>query len=368
MRKRRLIAIIVGPLFVPVGFLFGYLADWPGLQTLRPHRVSRIFEIRSLRMSAEDLEDLRKRIMAEYRWREDWTGLRGIRLRAVGKHRIEVLEPKPLGLSDVELGAKVEADQHLIRSAERLRFRLLADQEVEREAKTRGITPSGCKWYPVAKGSEKSLDGRSSVLVWLEDGFDITGSYLANVGKTYDDKGLRAISFVLDDRGAKLFGRLTGLNEGRRLAIILDGQVQSAPVIQSRIDKRGIITGGSDGFTEREQDELIEALSTGIFLLPRVPLVSEKLVDGRAAGDTAKALAAMILFLVGVGVTLIGGVWFLQAAFTKSVWWGLACLFIPFVGVVFLVWHFRAALIPSATALLGAGMYVVAAFLAKAGG
>jgi SecD/SecF fusion protein len=56
---------------------------------------------------------------------------------------------------------------------------------------------------------------------------------------TRDNIGRPEIAFSLDNQGAETFGKITEANVGRQLAIILDGELQTAPVIKSPI------TGGS---------------------------------------------------------------------------------------------------------------------------
>jgi preprotein translocase subunit SecD len=75
--------------------------------------------------------------------------------------------------------------------------------------------------------------------------------------------GERAVAFELDKRGARLFGDLTGNNTGRMLAIVLDGNVLSAPRVNSRIEGHGIIAGGPGGFTQQETDYLVSTLNAG---------------------------------------------------------------------------------------------------------
>jgi hypothetical protein len=59
---------------------------------------------------------------------------------------------------------------------------------------------------------------------------------------------------------------------------------------------------------------------------------------------------------------LIGGIWFLIAAFRESIWWGLACLFFPIVQFFFLFAHWQSAKRPFGLQLLGI-IFVVAGFL-----
>jgi hypothetical protein len=71
-----------------------------------------------------------------------------------------------------------------------------------------------------------------------------------------------------------------------------------------------------------------------------------------------------ILILLGWLIALIGSIWFLVVAFQESVLWGLACLFIPFVGLVFLVMHFDRAAKPFFISLAGSILAVIGALAA----
>ena len=80
----------------------------------------------------------------------------------------------------------------------------------------------------------------------------VTGRELKSAGVTRDENGRPAVSFNLNAAGAQKFGRLTEDNIGRLLAIVLDGQVESAPRLNSRITDNGIITGGGAGLLPRK--------------------------------------------------------------------------------------------------------------------
>jgi len=74
------------------------------------------------------------------------------------------------------------------------------------------------------------------------------------------------VSLDLTDRGGKIFGMITGKNVGKRLAIILDGIVRSAPVIREKI------LGGSaqisGGFSHSEATDLAIVLRVGALPAP----------------------------------------------------------------------------------------------------
>jgi len=273
--------------------------------------VSLLYEINKDEVPAESRTGLTERTTDVVRKRLDPEGVRELTIRAMGQYRFEVQMPKPAGADDQDVNALVEEAKRKVGRVGRLEFRLLADEKIEREARATGKWPSGCKWYPVARESREKLDKRDKVLVRIDDGFDLTGSYLAGVGRGFDKNNRPAVSFSFNARGAKRFGRLTSQNINKRLAIILDGQVQSAPVIKSRIDKAGIIEGGTKGFGKAEQDELVAVLNAGS-LDASLTLLSEKVVGGQMGEENIqKAIRAIVW--AGILVLSFMAVYYLAA-------------------------------------------------------
>jgi beta-lactamase regulating signal transducer with metallopeptidase domain len=81
-------------------------------------------------------------------------------------------------------------------------------------------------------------------------------------------KGEFVIGFEFDDRGAARFGDLTANNIGCPLAMLVDDQVVSASVIQSKITKQGIIDGR---FTVKEVADMVGHLCAGMVPPPASP-------------------------------------------------------------------------------------------------
>jgi preprotein translocase subunit SecD len=88
----------------------------------------------------------------------------------------------------------------------------------------------------------------------------VTGRDLRSARPSLDENNRPAVSFTLTSDGATKFGKVTGDNVGRALAIILDGRVQSAPRIDSRITSDGRISGS---FTQEEVQNLALILRSG---------------------------------------------------------------------------------------------------------
>ncbi len=88
----------------------------------------------------------------------------------------------------------------------------------------------------------------------------VTGRDLRNARPSRDEFGKWETDFTLSQEAARRFGQYTESNVGNRMAIILDGQVRTAPTIQSRIDDSGRITGAG---TEAEAADLSLVLKSG---------------------------------------------------------------------------------------------------------
>ncbi|HAW49429.1 TPA: protein translocase subunit SecD [bacterium] len=118
---------------------------------------------------------------------------------------------------------------------------------------------------------------------------EMTGEYLTDawVSRT-DQVGLGmglGISFSLDSIGGRKFAKITGENVNKKLAIILDGKVKSAPVIRTRIpDGMGIIEGN---FTMEEASDLTIVLRAGTLPAP-VNIVENKTVGASLGHDAVK--------------------------------------------------------------------------------
>jgi len=108
------------------------------------------------------------------------------------------------------------------------------------------------------------------------------------------------VALEFNARGAKLFDELTAHNVGKRMAIILDNTVYSAPVIRERISGgRASITGN---FSINEAKDLAIVLRAGALPAP-VNVIEERTIgptvgeDSIKAGLTATALAAAFIFV-----------------------------------------------------------------------
>ncbi len=121
----------------------------------------------------------------------------------------------------------------------------------------------------------------------------ITGRDLRNARPTLDENNQPAVSFSLNSAGADKFGRLTSQNIGRQLAIVLDGRIESAPVIEGRIYDEGRISGS---FTQQEVQDLSLTLRSGA-LPASLTYLEERTVGPTLGADSIRA---------GITASLVG--------------------------------------------------------------
>ena len=135
----------------------------------------------------------------------------------------------------------------------------------------------------------------------LEERVAIAGEHIRDARMAFNpDTNEPVVNFKLDDKGARLFGDMTRNNIGRPLAIVLDGEVITAPVIRSAIGASGEISGG---FTTTEASNLALLLRAGALPVP-LYVVEERTVgsDAIAMGLTTGLLGAamVIAFMIGL--------------------------------------------------------------------
>jgi preprotein translocase subunit SecD len=141
--------------------------------------------------------------------------------------------------------------------------------------------------------------GRGRMLYMVEKKPTLTGGALVNASTqpSQDDPSSLEVAFQLNREGGLIFSRFTGENIGRRIAIVLDEKVRSAPVVQTKIPGgQGRITGR---FTDEEAADLAIVLRAGALPAP-VQVIEERTVGPSLGRDSlrASARAATIAFVV----------------------------------------------------------------------
>ncbi len=127
----------------------------------------------------------------------------------------------------------------------------------------------------------------------------LDGSMITNARVAYDENNRPAVAFELNSAGAKRFADFSGSSIGKRMAIVLDNKIYSAPTIQARISSSGQITGN---FTPEEATDLAITLRSGA--LPAPLAVLEKRSVGPSLG--ADSIRYSMMALIGGFVLVVG--------------------------------------------------------------
>jgi preprotein translocase subunit SecD len=172
--------------------------------------------------------------------------------------------------------------QDVIGATAQMQFRLVSDRlrvsdYVDSNGNTRGALPDGV---------ELLLDRKTKEPMLVETRVIMTGDMLQTARVDFNSQfGQPTIAFELTDKGKSLFSNATMENVGRRLAIVLDKSVQSAPVIKGQISGgKGIIEGS---FTNDEAKDLALVLRSGALPAP-LKIINKYVVGPTLGQDTIR--------------------------------------------------------------------------------
>jgi preprotein translocase subunit SecD len=180
-----------------------------------------------------------------------------------------------------------------------------ASEELLRAKYPDGLLPGTEIVLEKERGTDRVL---SAYLVPEAD--DITGDYLTDARVGFDNRRNEwQVNFTWSAEGGRIFGELTAKSIGRQLAIILDGLVYSAPVIQDRISRQGVITGR---FSSQEAADLAVILRAGALPIP-VYIEEERTIgpalggDSIASGVRASVVGLLLVVLFSIGYYRLSG-------------------------------------------------------------
>ena len=164
------------------------------------------------------------------------------------------------------------------------------------------------RWAEAPEGVGAQLYRRLYV---LEERPFMTGEYLENATAGRDPQYNQTIvSFELSRRGGRIFEQFTGANIGNRIAIVLDGQVYSAPVVRSRIGAQGQIELGQASL--QEANDLALVLRAGALPAP-LRIIEEQTIgptlgaDAIQQGKIAGIIGVLLVVLIMVGYYRFAG-------------------------------------------------------------
>lgn len=162
----------------------------------------------------------------------------------------------------------------------------------------------------------------------------LDGSAISSASPARDNNGKYVVNFTLNSDGAQQFGNFTSKNIGKRLAIVLDGKVYSAPVVRARISDSGQISGN---FDKNSAADLSITLKSGA--LPASMEVIEKRGVGPSLGaDSIKA--SLIALVSGFAMVVV----FMVLYYNIAGFIAVSALFVNIVLIVAVMSLFGATL------------------------
>jgi SecD/SecF fusion protein len=172
--------------------------------------------------------------------------------------------------------------------------------------KIQQLIPNTIKFLWAVKPTENTADPSDQVLelfvIKTSRGgkAPLTGEVITDARQDLDQSARPSISMQMNSNGAKNWRRLTSTNIGRRVAIVLDNYVYSAPFVQNEIPNgNSQITGE---FTIEEAQDLANILKAGT--LPAPTTIVEDVVIGPTLGKVAQSqgfqsiMAGLIIVLM----------------------------------------------------------------------
>lgn len=163
--------------------------------------------------------------------------------------------------------------------------------------------------WQIARWMDRQGISAIETLMVINPALDILGEDLSFAASTFDENGRPAVAFNLTDSGSPRFRALTTNNapvgtRQRRLGIVLDDTLLSAPSILQPISKEGRITGN---FTREEVRRLVDILEAGQLPAALTPQpIAENQVDATLGADTIRkgvwaigtSLALVLIFIL----------------------------------------------------------------------
>ncbi|GAB6094619.1 protein translocase subunit SecD [Desulfatiferula olefinivorans] len=242
-------------------------------------------EVTRIKKSSADqaLETIRNRI--------DEFGVSEPDIRKQGENRILIQLP---GIRDTK-NAK-----DLIGKTAVLEFRLVDEAHDVQQALRNGPPPGSEILYEMVKNPATGTSVKGTPYLIKKEVL-LTGEALTDARLSFDSMDNEYfVSIDFDRKGGKEFARITGENVNKRLAIVLDNTVYSAPVIQMRIPGGHARITGS--FTQEEGKVLAIALRAGALPAP-VEILEERTVGPTLGMDSIRK--GLLSMAIGGGLVIL---------------------------------------------------------------
>ncbi|MDP3730806.1 MAG: protein translocase subunit SecD [Candidatus Omnitrophota bacterium] len=242
-----------------------------------------VLRVDTAKVPLETRKDAIERAMEIIRNRIDQFGVGEMSIQRQGKDNIIVQLP---GVTDRERALEI------IGKTAHLEFKLVSDNVEYLKAAIDNKPVDGYELkYLEAEGS-----GRDPILIAKDA--SLAGDLLVNAKTEFSSKGFGEpyVSLTLNSKGAQIFANVTATNVGKRLAIVLDGKVVSAPVIREAIPSGQAQISGN--FSVEQANDLSVILRAGALPAP-VVVEEERTVGPLLGADSIRS---------GLRATIIGGI------------------------------------------------------------
>lgn len=240
-----------------------------------------LLKVDTAKVPEKDRADAADRAVEVIRNRIDQFGVREPSIQRQGADEIIVQLP---GVTDRERAIDI------IGKTAQLEFTIVSEDPDKLKAAIAGDVPEGYVLKTVG-------DDKKQILI--EDEPALTGNALVDAFVQFDQSGFTpypTVALRMNSEGAKTFAEITSKNLGKRLAIVLDGAVQSAPVIEDAIPNGEAVIRGS--FSNEEAQDLAVILRVGA--LPAPMYIEEERTVGPLLGKDSieKGVKASVVGLV----------------------------------------------------------------------
>ena len=252
--------------------------------TLRPGAIAAIQE----QTVTQSLETIAQRINA--------LGLTEPTIQLHGRKDNEILVQLP------GVGDPAEA-KRVIQAGGQLELRLVQDPttypSVAAYMAQHTVLPAGTELLPGVGRASSGASDTGEVWYVVDRAPIVTGRDLRSAVETRNttNPGTWQVNFTLSPEAARRFGPFTQQNIGRNMAIVLDHKINSAPVINGRIDDSGMIEGN---FSQESAHELALVLRAGA-LPASIKYLEERTVGPSLGADSIRhGVQASVLSLIVV--------------------------------------------------------------------
>ena len=245
-----------------------------------------VLEVDTSELTEEEAKDAPERALEVIRNRIDQFGVLEPNIQKQGRNKILVQLP---GITDRDRAIE------LIGRTAHLEFKLVTDDSEIVKKVLAGETVEGYE-LKEQKGPKEQVEQ-----LVLESKAVLTGDKIIDATTEFSQSSFNQpyVSLNLNDEGGKIFSDITARNINKRLAIVLDGNINSAPVIRERIPSgRAQITGN---FSPDEANDLAIVLRAGALPAP-VTILEERTVGPTLGKDSIEQ---------GVRAIVIGGLFVL---------------------------------------------------------